>query len=231
MARGGPVHIHAAEQVKEVEDCLAWSGARPVEWLLDHVGLNDSWTLVHATHMTRTESLRLAGSGVVAGICPVTEANLGDGVFPADEYLPQKGRFAIGTDSNVYIDAAAELRGLEYAQRLTRRARNLWSSDADTSTGRALYDGALSGGAQSLGQPRPGIRPGASADLVSFDVDDPTLAGRSDNAVLDSWIFAGAKIDCVWRHGQKVVSSGRHNTRTSVEDCYRAVLRRLLSDN
>lgn len=231
LARGGPIHIHAAEQMKEVEDCLAWCGARPVEWLLDHAGVDKSWTLIHATHMTKHEALALARSGAVAGLCPVTEANLGDGVFPATEYLLHDGRFAIGTDSNVYIDAAEEFRGLEYVQRLTRRARNLWASAPDESTGRALYDGALLGGAQSLGKSLPGTRVDASADLVAFDAQDPTLAGRSGDAILDSWIFAGARIDCVWRNGQKLVSRGRHRARSEVEDRYRHVLRRLLLDN
>ena len=231
LARGGPVHIHAAEQVKEVEDCLAWSGARPVEWLLDHAGLNKSWTLIHATHMAENEASRLAGSGAVAGICPVTEANLGDGVFPAGEYLSHNGRFAIGTDSNVHIDAAGELRGLEYAQRLKRRARNLWAATPNQSTGRALFDGALAGGAQSLGQSGSGIRAGAAADLVTLDAEDPTVTGRADDAILDSWIFAGTRIDCAWRNGQKLVSCGRHKARTVVQDQYRGVVRRLFLDN
>lgn len=230
LARGGPVHIHAAEQVKEVDDCLAWCGARPVEWLLEHAGVNESWTLIHATHMTKDEACSLAERGAVAGLCPVTEANLGDGVFPAAEYLSCHGRFGIGTDSNVHIDAAEELRSLEYAQRLTRRARNLWPSEPGKSTGRALFDGALAGGGQSLGKPRSGIRVGAAADLVTLDGDDPALAGRSEDTILDSWIFAGARIDCVWRNGQKLVSSGRHKERTIVEDRYRGVVRRLLED-
>jgi formiminoglutamate deiminase len=229
LARGGPVHIHAAEQVKEVEDCLAWSNARPVEWLLDHAGVNASWTLIHATHMSDSEVTRLAESKAVAGLCPVTEANLGDGLFRAREFLCSGGRYAIGTDSNVHIDAAEELRSLEYAQRLNRRARNLWTSAPGASTGRALFDGALAGGAQSLGV-TSGICVGAGADFVTLHADDPTLAGRSGDAILDSWIFAGARIDCVWRNGQKLVSSGSHRARTVVEDRYRGVVRRLLLD-
>lgn len=229
LAPAGPVHIHAAEQVKEVNDCIAWSGARPVDWLLDHAGVNASWTLIHATHMTKQEASRLAETRAVAGICPITEANLGDGVFPAEDYLARNGRFALGTDSNVQIDAAAELRALEYAQRLTRLARNLWTSNPDTSTGAALFEGALAGGAQSLGI-ASGMREGASADILTLDPDDPTLCGRSGNTILDSWIFAGAKIACVWRRGERVVSAGRHHARTLVEDRYRRVLQRLLSD-
>jgi len=231
LARGGPVHIHAAEQMKEVEDCLAWSGARPVEWLLDHVGVNESWTLIHATHMTEHEATLLAESGAAAGICPITEANLGDGVFPAGDYLLHNGRFGIGTDSNVRICAAEELRGLEYAQRLSRRARNLWARAPNQSTGRALFDGAVAGGAQSLGRSVSGIRVGAATDLVTLDSEDPALEGRFDDAILDSWIFAGAGIDCTWRNGQKLVSCGRHKARTVVQNQYRDVVRQLLLDN
>ncbi|HWE05949.1 MAG TPA: amidohydrolase family protein [Rhizomicrobium sp.] len=179
--------------------------------------------------MTAQETARLAASGAVAGLCPVTEANLGDGVFPAREYLDAHGGFGIGTDSNVYISAPEELRMLEYAQRLTRRARNLWPDAQGRSTGRALFDGALAGGAQALGQAIAGIREGASADLVSLDANDPALAGRIGDSILDSRIFAGAAIDCVWRHGEKRVSGGRHHTRDEISARYRRTLERLLA--
>jgi formiminoglutamate deiminase len=231
LAGHAPIHIHAAEQTKEVDDCLAWSGARPVEWLLHHANINEFWTLIHATHMTGSEASALARTGAVAGICAVTEANLGDGVFRAQEFLAAGGRFGIGTDSNVHIDAAEELRSVEYAQRLTRQARNLWTSTPGASTGRALFDGALAGGARSLGDGVAGIRIDASADLVSFDPEDPALANRSGDAILDSWIFAGARIDCVWRRGQRRVSRGRHMARNRIETDYRRVLHQLLSDN
>src|SRR6202012_1820756 len=170
LADGGPIHIHIAEQMKEVEDCIAWSGARPVRWLLDNVGVGDKWCLVHATHMTEEETLHLARSGAVAGLCPITEANLGDGIFPAPDYVTAGGRFGIGSDSNVLIDAAEELRTLEYAQRLKLRARNALASQTGSSTGRSLFDRALSGGFQALGAPEFGIRPGASADLVRCQI-------------------------------------------------------------
>ncbi|HEX3666595.1 MAG TPA: formimidoylglutamate deiminase [Rhizomicrobium sp.] len=229
LAGDGPLHIHAAEQTKEVDDCLMWSGARPVEWLLDHADLNAGWCLVHATHMTPQETERLARSGAVAGLCPVTEANLGDGVFPARHYLDGHGRFGIGTDSNVRIGTAEELGMLEYAQRLARRARNLWPDKQGQSTGRALFDGALSGGAQALGQSGSGLHAGAAADFFSLSAADPVLAGRSADAILDSWIFAGAAIDCVWRRGERLVSAGRHKARQSVVARYGEVLRRLLA--
>jgi formimidoylglutamate deiminase len=230
LAGNAPIHIHAAEQTREVDDCVAWSGARPVEWLLENARVNEFWTLIHATHMTGSEAAQLAASGAVAGICAVTEANLGDGVFHAEEFLAAGGQFGIGTDSNVRIDAAEELRSLEYAQRLTRRARNLWTSTPGASTGRALFDGALAGGSRSLGCHFSGIRVGAGADLVSFDQEDPTLAGRYGDSILDSWIFAGARTDCVWHGGQKCVSRGRHVARNRVEAEYCRVLHHLLSD-
>ncbi len=229
LAQGRPIHIHAAEQTKEVEDSIAWSGARPVGWLLDNAALDANWCLVHATHMTVDETQRLAKSGAAAGLCPITEANLGDGIFPAEDFLAAGGYFGIGTDSNVLIDTAGELRSLEYAQRLARRARNLIPREAGRSTGRDLFDGALAGGARALGQGAPGLREGASADLVSFDPNHPSLTGRSDNAILDSWIFAGARTDCVWRFGRKVVTGGRHYGREAAEARYRTAMRRLLA--
>lgn len=230
LAQDGPVHIHAAEQVKEVEDCLAWSGARPVEWLLDRAAVDARWCLVHATHMTEAETRALAKSGAVAGLCPVTEANLGDGIFPAAAYLAAGGRFGLGTDSNVLIDPAAELRGLEYAQRLTHRARNVLASAAGRSTGRALFDRALAGGAQALAAEPAGLRAGATADLVSLDPGHPALAGRAGDFVLDSWIFAGSRgaVDTVWRHGEKLVENGRHKERDGVAARYRETLGRML---
>jgi formimidoylglutamate deiminase len=225
----GPVHIHAAEQTKEVEDSIAWSGVRPVEWLLDNAELDSRWCLVHATHMTADETTRLAKSGAAAGLCPITEANLGDGVFPAEAFLAAGGHFGIGTDSNVLIDAAGELRSLEYAQRLMHRARNLIPRAAGRSTGRDLFDGALTGGARALGQDTAGLVEGASADILSLDPNHPSLAGRRDDAILDSWIFAGAGIDCVWRCGKKVVLDGRHTLRAAAEARYRSAMTRMLA--
>jgi formiminoglutamate deiminase len=215
-ANGGPIHIHIAEQMREVDDCIAWSGARPVEWLLDNANVNENWCLVHATHMTADETKRLAASGAVVGLCPITEANLGDGIFPAPDYAAAGGRFGIGSDSNVLIDAAEELRTLEYAQRLKLRARNVLAGQTGSSTGRALFDGALTGGFQALGVPQFGIQAGAAADLVSLDATDPVLAGRAGDALLDSWIFGGGRVDCVWRRGIKWVEGGRHRARTAI---------------
>ncbi|ACG76878.1 formiminoglutamate deiminase [Phenylobacterium zucineum HLK1] len=224
----GPVHIHAAEQVKEVEDCLAWSGARPVEWLLANAPVDARWCLVHATHMTADETRALAASGAVAGLCPVTEANLGDGVFPARDYLAAGGSFGVGTDSNVLIDAAAELRGLEYAQRLVTRSRNVAAPGPGRSTGAALFDATLAGGARALGV-EAGLREGAAADIVALDLSHPSLAGRTGEALLDGWIFAcrDNPVAAVWRRGRLVVSEGRHVCRGAIEARYREVLARI----
>ena len=200
LAEGGPVHIHAAEQIREVEECIAWSGRRPVEWLLEHAPVDQRWCLIHATHTTATEIAALASSGAVAGLCPITEASLGDGIFPTREFLDAGGRFGVGTDSNVLVGVADELRQLEYGQRLKHRERNVLSGGPGISTGRALFDAALAGGAQALAQPVVGLQPGARADIVTLDTTHPSLAGRRRDAVLDGWIFAagaGAIALCV----------------------------------
>lgn len=231
LADGGPVHIHAAEQVKEVEDCLAWSGRRPVQWLLEHVPVDQRWCLIHATHTTNEEVNAFARTGAVAGLCPLTEASLGDGIFPAREYLDAGGLFGVGTDSNVLVGVADELRQLEYGQRLKHRARNVLSGGAGRSTGRTLFDDALAGGARALAQPIAGLTPGARADIVTLDTAHPSLAGRTRDAVIDGWIFAAGNgaIDCVWAGGNKVVESGRHKLRQAARERFNASVRRLVA--
>ncbi|WP_339031638.1 formimidoylglutamate deiminase [Bradyrhizobium symbiodeficiens] len=231
LANGGPVHIHAAEQVKEVEDCLAWSGRRPVQWLLEHAPVDRLWCIIHATHMTGEEVVAFAKSGAVAGLCPITEASLGDGIFPAREFLGAGGTFGVGTDSNVLVGVADELRQLEYGQRLTHRERNVLSSGAGRSTGRTLFDHALAGGAQALAQPMVGLVPGARADIVTLDTTHPSLSGRADDAAIDGWIFAASSgaIDCVWAGGHKVVEAGHHRLRQTARERFNAAVRRLVA--
>lgn len=228
LGAGGPVHIHAAEQTAEVADCLVWSGARPVEWLLDNAGVDRRWCLVHATHMTPEETMRLAGSGAVAGLCPVTEASLGDGIFAARAFCDADGVFGIGTDSNVQVGVAAELSLLEYGQRLTRRERNVLSRGPGVSTGRALWDMALAGGAQALGQEVVGLQAGARADIVTLDAGHPSLAGRRGDAALDGLVFAGGAVDGVWAGGRQVVAGGRHARRETARQRFNAVVARLM---
>jgi formimidoylglutamate deiminase len=227
VAKGGPVHIHIAEQVKEVADCIAWSGRRPVRWLLDAMPVDARWTLVHATHVEPDEVAGIAASGAVAGLCPVTEANLGDGLFPAAEFMAQGGMIGVGSDSNVRIDAAEELRLLEYGQRLTRRARNVLANEARPATGARLFAAAVAGGGRSLGI-ETGLAVGRPADIISLNRDDPAFAERRGDALIDSWVFASrAGIDCVWRGGVKQVAGGRHRQRETIEARYRTALARL----
>ncbi|UVO52422.1 formimidoylglutamate deiminase [Sphingomonas sp. SUN019] len=223
LANGAPIHIHVAEQVREVERCLAWSGQRPVDWLLDHAPVDERWCLIHATHVEESELARIIASGAVVGLCPVTEANLGDGIFPAADYLARGGAFGIGTDSNVRIDAAEELRLLEYGQRLTLRRRAVLAQDG-RSTGRALFDAALAGGAQALGA-IGGLAVGAPADIVALAEDSAT-----GDTILDRWIFARTRgVDAVWRGGRRIVSEGRHVHRDAIERRYAQVAARLLT--
>jgi formimidoylglutamate deiminase len=229
LAEAGPVHIHAAEQIKEVEECIAWSGRRPVEWLLEHAPIDERWCLIHATHMTATETAALARTGAIAGLCPVTEASLGDGIFPAREFLDAGGRFGVGTDSNVLVGVADELRQLEYGQRLKHRERNVLSGRAGVSTGRALFDAALAGGARALAQPTKGLEVGAHADIVTLDTAHPSLAGRRGDAILDGWIFAAGAIACVWAGGNKVVEGGRHRLRDKARERFNRAMRRLVA--
>jgi formimidoylglutamate deiminase len=225
----GPIHIHAAEQVKEVEASLAFFGKPSVEWLLDNAEVDARWCLIHATHITRAEAAALAKSGAVAGLCPVTEANLGDGIFPASHYLSAGGRIGIGTDSNILIGAADELRALEYSQRLQHQARNILATDQQPAVGRRLYSAALAGGAQALGI-TSGIGVGISADIITLNRDHPSLYARCRDQLLDSWIFASQDnyIDAVWRHGRQLVSQGRHIAAEQVRMRYKQMLKRIL---
>ncbi|PWE54776.1 formimidoylglutamate deiminase [Metarhizobium album] len=227
---GGPIHIHVAEQEREVEDCIAWSGRRPVEFLLDEMPVDDRWCAIHATHMTADETARLARSGAVAGLCPATEANLGDGIFPATDFAALGGAYGVGTDSHVATTVAEELRLLEYGQRLRDRRRNRLATGAGASVGRTVFDATLKGGAQAAGLGSSGIHVGARADLVVLDGNDPFIGTAKDDQILDRWLFAlgnGAVRD-VMAAGQWVVREGRHNQEESIDSAFREVLARLV---
>jgi len=228
LAGPGPVHIHVAEQVREVADCLAWSGRRPVEWLLDHQSVDSRWCLIHATHTLPSEKQGIASRGAIVGLCPITEANLGDGIFDAKTFRQAGGQFGIGTDSNVLIDAAGELRQLEYSQRLSALARNVLASDVNSSTGRALFEHSLRAGSQALGVPGSGLAVGHPADFVTLATDHPATASRVDDRLLDGWIFAArcGAIDGVWVRGRMMVKAGRHVARETLERRFRLVLER-----
>jgi formimidoylglutamate deiminase len=225
----GPVHIHAAEQIKEVDECIAALGLRPVDWLLAHCGVDPRWCLVHATHMTAGETQALAGSGAVAGLCPLTEANLGDGIFDADRYLGAGGHFGVGTDSNIELDGAAELRQLEYNQRLRHRARNVLAQREGESVGRSLYTQALSGGAQALGRAIGSIEPGRRADIVVLDSDHPDLSGSGGDLWLDKYVFVAGRrlVKTVLVGGVKVVDDCAHCARAAIGNRYRKVVARI----
>jgi len=187
-------------------------GAPPVAWLLGEAGVDARWCLIHATHMRDDETAALARSGAVAGLCPLTEADLGDGIFPTSRFIEAGGRFAIGSDSNVITDPAAELRQLETAQRLAQRSRNVLAPAPGASTGAALFAGALTGGAQALDQPVGAIAPGRRADIVVLDSEHPDLVSRSGDAWLDTWLFAAPRglVRDVIAGGRHVVANGRH---------------------
>lgn len=209
-----PIHIHIAEQTGEVHACIAWSGQRPVDWLLDHAPVDARWCLVHATHMTADESRRAAATGAVAGLCPTTEANLGDGIFDVPTWRAAGGRWGVGSDSHACVDAAEELMMLEYSQRLHTRQRNVIASGAQRFVATAMTLEAVAGGAQASGQPAGGLAAGQRADLVVLDAAHPLLAGlRSPDAMLAAHVFASHRrsaIHSVWTAGRRLVQEGRH---------------------
>lgn len=230
--KSGPVHIHAAEQTQEVNDCIAALGTRPVEWLIANAKVDARWCLVHATHMTDDETQALAHSGAVAGLCPLTEANLGDGIFNTEQYVMARGRFGIGSDSNIELDAAAELRQLEYNQRLRQRSRNVLALREGESVGRRLYSDALAGGAQALGRAIGSIKLGQRADVVVLDADHPDLAGSTGDLWLDKYTFVAGRrlVRTVFVGGVKVVDAGAHKSRAAIADRYRRTIARLVNN-
>lgn len=226
----GPVHIHIAEQTREVDEVQAKLGARPVEWLLDHVEVDARWCLVHATHMSDAETAALAQSGAVAGLCPITEANLGDGAFNGPTFLEHGGAYGIGSDSNVRISVAEELRMLEYSQRLRDMQRNLMIKGSG-SVGQGLYKGAAQGGAQALARASGEIKVGHWADLVALDHNHPALCALRPDQVLDGFCFAGGNdlvTDC-WSAGRHTVKDGQHVHREAILSRYRSAMSDLVS--
>jgi formimidoylglutamate deiminase len=207
-----PVHIHAAEQTREVADSLAFSGQRPVEWMLEHLPVDRRWCLVHATHLTDDETRALAQSGAVAGLCPTTEANLGDGIFPLPQFRAEGGRYGIGCDSHVSRNPFEELRLLEYVQRLVLRRRNVTSGGVSAAVGTTLWLEAAAGGAQALGRAMGAIAPGNRADLVILDASHPDLVGRSGDNVANTAMFSGSGnlVRDVMVGGRWQVRDGRH---------------------
>ena len=207
-----PIHIHIAEQQKEVEDCLAHYGKRPVQWLLDNVAMDKYWCLIHATHINDQERQGIIDSEAIAGICPTTEANLGDGIFPTTEFLAGKGTFAIGSDSHISVNPVEELRWLEYAQRLIKQQRAILANEQQMSVGQNLWQQAAAGGAQSTNSNTGELAIGKQADLLVLDDDKLALFAHDEQHLLDSIIFATQTnvIKDVMVNGQWVIKSGAH---------------------
>ena len=226
-----PVHIHIAEQTQEVDACLAWSGQRPVAWLLDHVDVNARWCLVHATHMDADEYARAAVSGAVAGLCPTTEANLGDGIFNLPAWQAGAGRWGIGSDSHICVNAAEELLMLEYSQRLATRQRTVVATAAQPHVASAMTLAAVQGGAQASGREIGGLVVGQQADFVVLDAQHPSLQGLSAPDMLSAHVFASHRssaVQAVWVNGHERVSQGRHPLHASATAGFVAARSQLL---
>lgn len=229
QSASGPIHMHLAEQVAEVDEVLAHLGARPTEWLLANHTVDDRWCLIHCTQMTEAETTALAATGAVAGLCPLTEANLGDGIFNGTAFLGQGGTIGFGSDSNVHIALFEELKTLEYSQRLRDLSRATLATQ-DRSTGRVLFDAAAKGGAQAGGRKSGRIETGTWADLVGLDDDNQWLCNRQGDAALDSLIFGGGGQACirdVWSAGRHVVKEGRHFRRDEIVLNFKATMQQL----
>lgn len=224
----GPLHMHLAEQIPEVDEVQTAWGARPVDWALDHMGLNDRWCLIHCTQMTPTETTALAATGAVAGLCPITESSLGDGIFDGVRWFDAGGAVAVGSDSNIRISLSEELRTLDYSQRLRDGTRAALAT-AQASTGRRIFDAVLAGGAHAAGRASGAIAAGQWADLLALDTQSIHLEGRSGDQALDAWIFAGDDrlVRDVWSGGRHVVQDGAHIDRDAITAAYRKVLQSL----
>lgn len=227
----GPIHIHIAEQTAEVDECLRVTGRRPVRWLLENAAPDERWCLIHATHVDHDEVVDMAAARLIVGLCPTTEANLGDGLFPAADFLAAGGRFGIGSDSHISVSPVEELRWLEYGQRLFTRRRTVLAGGPERPTGARLLRDSLAGGAQAMGADIGAIASGARADVVVLDDSHPLLAARGDDALLDSWVFAGNAntVRHVIVGGRTVVRDGRHPLEDDSAARFTRVLERLFA--
>ena len=224
-----PIHIHIAEQTAEVDECIATHGAKPLRWLLDNVDVGDNWCLVHATHVDAKELASLAATSAVVCLCPTTEANLGDGIFPLKVWKTLDGGIAIGSDSQISINPFEELRWLEYGHRLVLRSRNVFATDPNTHTGETLFHDVVSSGNRACGQWRTPLAPGSNADLITLREDSPILAGHRSASVLDALVFAGVHdaIDRVMVAGKWVVKEGRQIASPTLEQEYADCVRKI----
>jgi formimidoylglutamate deiminase len=222
-----PVHIHIAEQQREVDECILSTGQRPVEWLLNHHDIDERWCLIHATHATAEELQGIAERRATIILCPTTEANLGDGVFNYSNFVPNGGQIGIGSDSQISINPWQELQLLEYSQRLTQRARYIAASDESPNTGRALFDAALRGGRVAVGKACDDLAEGKAADLIALNMSDPRLAGLACDELIDALIFANPRnpIDAVMVGGEWKTWSGQHTKHELIVSNFRDKLR------
>ncbi|MAZ35536.1 MAG: formimidoylglutamate deiminase [Thalassospira sp.] len=228
LSKDGPVHMHLAEQVAEVEEVEASWGKRPVEWLLENADVDENWCLIHCTQMQEHETLGLARTGAVAGLCPITESSLGDGIFDGVRYLNAGGAIGVGSDSNIRIALSEELRTLEYSQRLRDKSRAALATP-EKSTARRLFDAVAKGGAQAAGRDAGRIEVGALADLMALDGTAVDLIGRTGDTILDTYVFAGddRMVRDVWSAGRHVVTEGRHIAHDTITGRYRKVMEQL----
>jgi len=231
LAKGGPFHMHLAEQLAEVEEVKKYLGARPVEWILNNIDVDDSCCFVHCTQMQPHETKGLAKSGATAVLCPITESNLGDGIFDGVSWLDAKGTIAIGSDSNIQISLAEEIRTLEYSQRLRDHSRSALASDYKSS-GRRIFDEITRGGAIAAGRKTGKIAVGYWADLLALKSSDDLHVGSKTDIILDKFVFAGHRdqLTDVWSAGQHVVSEGRHKNRDSISKKYKCTVSSLKTD-
>jgi formimidoylglutamate deiminase len=230
MGDSFPRHIHISEQRSEVEQCVEATKMTPIQALADSVNLDQNWNLVHATHATRDELELMLETQATVVLCPLTEAYLGDGVFPATAFVSNGGMTAIGSDSNIRIDAIEELRLLEYGQRLTLERRACLAT-AD-GLGVPMWTRAAAGGARALAQDVGAIKEGVWADLVVIDASSPPLLGLEPQAALDALITAGsaACIAAVYVGGQRLVERGRHLADAPIAKSFAAAKHRLAED-
>lgn len=222
----GPMHIHIAEQVAEVEEVQSHRGARPIEWLLANHEVDENWCLIHCTQMTGEETRNLARTGAVAGLCPITESNLGDGIFNGVDYFSSGGRAGVGSDSNIHISLFDELKTLEYSQRLRDGSRAALAT-AGKSTGRVLFEAVSGAGAQAAGRPGGMIEAGMLADLIGLSADNRWIGHLKGDMILDGLIFGGFGQQCisdVWSAGRHAIRDGRHPKQDAITSAFRAVM-------
>ena len=223
-----PVHIHVAEQTIEVDDVIEAYGTRPVQWLMDNNPVDSRWCLIHATHMNENEVNQLANSGAVVGLCPITESNLGDGIFEATRYLSSGGLIGFGSDSNIRISLSEELRTLEYSQRLRDRTRAVLVEE-NMSVGRNLFEAVSKGSAQAMSRNSGQIAEGQLADLLTLDTDSIHTTGLEGDKLLDGWIFAGDDnlVRDVFSAGRHLVADGRHKNNASISKNFHTTINKL----